>query len=237
MTEEELKTKKLELEIKALKRPPIFKLTTWTSLFAIFIALGGVLGQNILSNIKSENAKFEMNAILARRDSTAKEVSRMTDSLSQARENYKALVRQEETTADSANKNLTELGSLIRQHSANNDQKIQSLIKQTQNVIGARVYIQIGEEAERAKAEKLKSLLAANNFIVVGIENIAGKASIPSKSDVRYYRDEEKDEANGVIRIMREANLGLAINDKPIKLSVNTNNTRPRHYEIWLSRY
>jgi hypothetical protein len=65
----ELEIKKLNLEIENLKKPEFYKFSTWTSLVAVVIAFAGVIGQNILSSIKSENAKFEVNQANSKRDS------------------------------------------------------------------------------------------------------------------------------------------------------------------------
>lgn len=54
LKEQELKVEELTLKVADLKRPAYKKLNFWTSSLAVVIALGGVIGQNIISNIQSK---------------------------------------------------------------------------------------------------------------------------------------------------------------------------------------
>jgi hypothetical protein len=80
--------------------------------------------------------------------------------------------------------------------------------------------------------------LRKQHFLAPGIENVGKKSNIhiPGKTEVRYYRDEEKDEAVRIISILKGLNLGLHINEDPQRIPGTGRGTRPRHYEIWFSK-
>jgi|GEM_PF-1135312 len=101
-----------------------------------------------------------------------------------------------------------------------------------------RVYIQIAEETQRPVAATLQSVLRNENFNAPGIENVGRnpRTLIPTATEVRYYREEELDQALRLITLLKSMKLGLKINDTPQKVSGAGRGTRPGHYEIWFSR-
>ncbi len=101
-----------------------------------------------------------------------------------------------------------------------------------------RVYIQIPDERQREIAKSLQNILREEKFIAPGIENVVRKSNaiVPEKTQVRYYREEEKSEALRLISILKKFKLNLTIQDKPEKISGDGRGTRPGHYEIWLSK-
>lgn len=59
--EQSLRIEELELKIKALKKPEYRKITTWTGLVAIAVAVTGIVAQGVLYQIKSANAERNLN--------------------------------------------------------------------------------------------------------------------------------------------------------------------------------
>jgi hypothetical protein len=57
---EELQKKKLQLEIADLARPTGKRISSWVSVATAVIAIGGVFGQNIISNIAKERAALQV---------------------------------------------------------------------------------------------------------------------------------------------------------------------------------
>jgi len=102
--------------------------------------------------------------------------------------------------------------------------------------LSPRVYIQISDESQRAIAKSLQSILLNENFLAPGIENIAKKGRVPASTEVRYYREEELQDALRLISIIKSQNLGLQINDVPQKVPGSGRGTRPGHFEIWFSK-
>jgi hypothetical protein len=102
----------------------------------------------------------------------------------------------------------------------------------------ARAYIQISDESQIQLAKSLQTALLKQNFLAPGIENVGRKPNIhiPNKTEVRYYRDEERTEALRLISILKNLNLGLQINETPQRIPGTGRGTRPRHYEIWFSK-
>jgi len=98
----------------------------------------------------------------------------------------------------------------------------------------ARVYIQIANEQQRTAAQTLISKLQINNFSTPGIENVIGNAGSPNKSVVRYYKIEDKPEAESLVRILNSLNLGVLVKDNPVKIT--SNSARPRHFEVWFAK-
>ena len=116
------------------------------------------------------------------------------------------------------------------------EQKESPLVS-SNNVLSSRVYIQISDESQRDAAKALQATLVNENFIVPGIENVGKKGKyIPLKAEVRYYRDEELPDATRLISIMKSQNLGVPINDVPLRISGAGRGTRPGHFEIWFSK-
>jgi hypothetical protein len=97
-----------------------------------------------------------------------------------------------------------------------------------------RVYMQIATQTQREMAQSIQTRLRASGFLVPGIENVEGKATSPSQTEVRFYRDEDRNEASQVIRILKEA--GLQPKGDPQKVPGGGKGTRPRHYEVWISK-
>ncbi len=99
--------------------------------------------------------------------------------------------------------------------------------------IAARVYIQIGDEDQRARATEVVRLLQKRGYIVPGIENVGSKARIPNRSELRHYQTDSVGEADvkDIVSALRE--IGIEI-QTPAALT--SSNVRPRHYELWFGK-
>jgi hypothetical protein len=99
--------------------------------------------------------------------------------------------------------------------------------------IAARIYIQIGDEDQRARATEAVQVLQKSGYIVPGIENVGSKANIPSRSQLRYYQTDSVAQADtkDIISTLRGINI-------PIELAppLTSRNVRPRHYELWFGK-
>ncbi|WP_217602371.1 hypothetical protein [Chitinophaga sp. GbtcB8] len=244
LKEQQLKVEELTLKVADLKRPAYKKLNFWTSSFAVVIALGGVIGQNIVSNIQSKTAALEMKEAQVKKDSAIKAVA--AAELARDAAKSKQLVAQQEYAAiqlqtDSAKRNIALIRAQVYSMpcSTGRTDTIKTLLnKATEqlNNIAPRVYIQIADESQRPVAKLLQNELSKRNFIAPGVENVARlKANIPDKIEVRYYRDEERGEAAEIIQILKTLNLGPTLNESPVRIPGNGRGTRPRHYEVWFT--
>ena len=98
--------------------------------------------------------------------------------------------------------------------------------------IPKRVYIQIFEDAQRARARELQRALEKGGFVVPGIENVGGRSSYQAVSDVRFYRG-AADVSD--IQLIREIAGQFDLTLKEIALDPSSR-VRPRHYEVWLGK-
>jgi hypothetical protein len=254
VAEQKLKVEELELKIRDLKRPDYRRLNFWTSVFAIIIALGGLVAQNVLSAIKSEQAKLDqMNAeeqmkqALKKKDSATTEIAAAEYRLKVAQSDYAAIQAQLDSTKATLvqiNKSVEALRTPepgIAVSAVNNRQieKIKVLTSEAQKELSsvrARVYIQITGEEQRRPAAALQRRLEASGYIVPGIENVAEKAIIPARTEVRYNRDEERDEAFRILQILKDAGLKVDVKDEPTRIPGSGKGTRAGHYEVWFSK-
>jgi hypothetical protein len=105
-----------------------------------------------------------------------------------------------------------------------------------------RIYIHIANESQREAAGKLQDKLVENQFIVIGIQNVGGRAYIPDTAEVRFFAfpnpPETKKAAVDIVSILK--NNGVAKvrpsyvipsdRDKKESSDINT------HFEIWFAR-
>ena len=99
--------------------------------------------------------------------------------------------------------------------------------------IAARVYIQIGDEDQRARATEVVRLLQKRGYIVPGIENVGSKARIPARSQLRYYQTDSVAEADIKDIVSTLRGIGIEIQTPP---PIASSNVRPRHYELWFGK-
>ena len=50
-----------------------------------------------------------------------------------------------------------------------------------------RIYMHIANESQRGPARKLQQKLVENQFVVIGIQNVGGRAYIPDTAEVRFF--------------------------------------------------
>lgn len=97
------------------------------------------------------------------------------------------------------------------------------------NTIPAQVYLQIGSEAHRSKARAIQLELQRQGFSVPGVENVAGEAELPKKTNVRYFNDQDKATAEAIVNILKAQGIDSAY---PYRVNLKA---RPGSLEIWFS--
>lgn len=102
--------------------------------------------------------------------------------------------------------------------------------KATLSTLPVQVYIQISREGQRSKAEDVRTALQKKGFTVPGIENIAIKADIPKKTNVRYFNDQDKSIADQIVAVLKEQGLASAYSYRVARYKV-----KPGSLEIWFS--
>lgn len=95
----------------------------------------------------------------------------------------------------------------------------------------AQVYIQIASESQRVKANEITTQLQQKGFVMPGIENMAGKgADMPKNTNVRYFNDEDKQTAEAIVAILKEAGITTAYAYPVSKYKVKAGGL-----EVWFS--
>ncbi len=106
-----------------------------------------------------------------------------------------------------------------------------------------RIYIHIANESQRESARKLQEKLVANNqFVVIGIQNVGGRAYIPDTAEVRFFAfpnpPTTKQAADTIVGILRSNGVPKvrpsyvipSERDKTQSSDIDT------HFEIWFAR-
>lgn len=76
--------------------------------------------------------------------------------------------------------------------------------KATLTALPAQVYGHIGPESQRAKAAEALSALQTMGLVPLGVENVTGKAIVPKTTEVRYFNDEDRPQADAIVKVLRE---------------------------------
>lgn len=90
-----------------------------------------------------------------------------------------------------------------------------------------RIYLHIGNEKQRERAQQIAQQLKQANYIVPGIENVGDRAP-QGLTELRcsWRNDAERDEAMKIISLLQQ--WGVQTAPQPVKIA-----TRPWQYEIW----
>jgi hypothetical protein len=102
--------------------------------------------------------------------------------------------------------------------------------KATLSLLPIQVYIQIANEKQRVKAESIRVILQEKGYVVHGIENVVGKLDFPRKPNVRYFNNQDKPIADGIVAILIEQGLSSAYSEQVSRYKV-----KPGSLEIWFS--
>ncbi len=94
-------------------------------------------------------------------------------------------------------------------------------------VIPARVYLHIGDEAQRSWAGKLGQTLRGAGYAVQGVEKVA---AVPGSTGVRYFNDEDRAAAEAIAQTLRANGAPDAAAQQVKRYKV-----RPGSVEVWLA--
>lgn len=106
-------------------------------------------------------------------------------------------------------------------------------LSETRN-LPARVYLQIGDKADQARAEAASAALKKAGLVAPGIELVPA-TSAPKVSDLRYC--EGKIDADALDRVKAAAASAMSPAPTPVPLPAKMcGNVRFNHFEIWIAR-
>lgn len=113
------------------------------------------------------------------------------------------------------------------------DEKVANLARQNLQTLPSRVYIHVRSESQLPAAEHLKELLEANMLAVPSIVRVA---SGPSRPELRYYRKEERAEAEKIVDLLHREGIGAALNDLSERGEFKGVAIRARTFEYWFAQ-
>ncbi len=98
-------------------------------------------------------------------------------------------------------------------------------------MIPAQVYLHVGDEEARSKSDTIARKLSAAGFQAMGTENIAGKAGTPNSTQVRFFHEADKPNADAITSLLHSQGIADAA-------AVNKNNlkARPGTIEVWFGK-
>jgi hypothetical protein len=161
-------------------------------------------------------------------------------------EKNNVIIESQKSTINSQDKTISVLVNPTQQLSPEQAKEVQQTVEKSvaqtaienptggEKKIAARIYVQIGDEDQRQRASEAVSLLQKKGYIVPGIENVGGKANIPSVSEIRYYQTDDvaQEDIKDIVSLLG----GIGVNLRVPKNSLSSSGVRPRHYEIWFGK-
>ncbi len=130
------------------------------------------------------------------------------------------------------NKDVSSEARQSLKNMAKENKSLASVINEGLTILPQIVYIQIANENQREKAQKLQADLRKNGYSAPGIENvgdeIGSKPTLPQNTEVRYFNVEDKNHVEKIIGILK-SNGFQNVSPVPIRLE----KTEP--IEIWFS--
>jgi len=91
--------------------------------------------------------------------------------------------------------------------------------------------LQIRDDKQRHAAGKIQDILAANNYLVPGIETLANG---PSATEVRYFRNNEADQAQKIADLLLKEKIP-GVSTKYIAGFENSKSIPNGQFEIWFA--
>ena len=229
----ELECQKLEEEIRQLKRPFLVRPSSW---IAVLLAAGSLLGNlKQYQNYRDNNIAAESQVIsFGRSENTIQErlisLEKEREEMARARQTHLAVI-------DSLKIHLSQQSSTTVQNQTKELEKVAQQIKQSaQATARPTLYIHIADEIQREPARLLKEELEQFGYVVPGIENVSKKATVPSGSNVRYYRQEEASEVAKLIELIKDHSEISKLTAYDLSQSKWAVYNKPRLFELWLSK-
>jgi len=101
------------------------------------------------------------------------------------------------------------------------------------NRVPARVYIQIESQQQLDKANRIKTELVKNGYIVPDFEVVDFRA--PRQNELRFYRETDRENALKITDLLKTLSLDIA--PKYLKGYETSTKLRLGHYELWLAAH
>jgi hypothetical protein len=130
--------------------------------------------------------------------------------------------------ATDSNQEVSNAAGLSLKAVANSGKEQAPAAKAILNELPSRIYIHIPEKNQMNLARQITGILTGNGYQVPGIEIVS---MVISNSQLRYFHENDKTEAEKIVSSLREKGHHVIISF----VKGYENKVRPRQFEIWIS--
>ena len=110
--------------------------------------------------------------------------------------------------------------------------QITKAIEKSETETAPKIDLHIAAESQREDVRDLRTDYIKDGYVAPGVENVAKLgAVIPKETEVRYFREEDKEEAAKLAAQLAKK----GVNAKPVEVKQN-GNEKARQFEVWFSR-
>ena len=190
----------------------------------IVIALVLVAGSRLMdANVKLQNANKELQTSNAELKQEKADVDAVAAKLTEKIETLEKEKTTLQETLDWVKKQNT------RPHI---QARINQTIEKTDTEAAPKIDLHIAAEDQRDDVRDLRTGYIKEGYVAPGIENVAKLgATIPKETEVRYFREEDKQEAAKIAAQLAKE----GVTAKPVEVKQN-GNEKARQFEVWFSR-
>ncbi|MEO6726327.1 MAG: hypothetical protein ABIU20_01190 [Blastocatellia bacterium] len=124
-----------------------------------------------------------------------------------------------------------EANQIAKDVSQSADKTLAASVQRQVDTIQPRVYVHIRNENQRGPAKQIEQKLEAIGFNVPGIQRLD---AAPSNTEMRYFRQDDKQDAEKMISLLQEQGV-IDAQAKYVPGNENSRAMRPKHFELWFS--
>ncbi len=204
-----------ELEQRQQRSQRRVQRAVWTSIVVAALVLGAIIGF----------ATWQLTTVRHEIDSLNDKKTRLQNEITELVKQKEAAEKQRmAATGALANVPETQLKAAIDKQFATAPQTAALL---------PRIYMQIVDRADSARAQKIRKALQDAGYLVLGIEYVPSARALKT-TDVRFYHATERAEAEKIAQAMKNAG-EPNVNANYLQQFENSTSARPNHFEVWLA--
>ena len=204
-----------ELEKRQQRTQTLALRAVWTSIVVAALVLGAIIGF----------ATWQLKTVRSEVDSLNDKKTRLQNEITELGKQKEAIEKQRMAAAGAlANVPETQLKQAIDRQFATAPQTAALL---------PRIYMQIVDRADSARAQKIRKALQDAGYLVLGIEYVPSARGLKT-TDVRFYRATERAEAEKIAQAVKNAG-EPNVNVNYLRQFENSTSARPNHFEVWLA--
>ncbi len=186
------------------------------------------LGRRAIPQLASESANASEPA---EKQQAEKQLQKFANSLTSV-----AVSAKDPTVQQQARSTLAQLNPVVIKQAVSNVGA--NLSTEQKNSVPPRIYLQIANEDQRVPVRTIQNVLISKDYIVPGIQNVAGKGYIPDTLEVRYFDSGSKSKAEEILGIIKAngAKDGRVSYVIPTANDLRISSDIKSHFEVWAGR-